>query len=48
MVKAIQTCNPNANLTFTIVKDGNHGSVERYFREDKIYDWMLNQSKFIP
>ena len=48
MVKAIQTCNPDANITFTIVKGGNHGSVERYFREDKIYDWMLEKSKFIP
>lgn len=48
MVKAIKTCNPNANLTFTIDKGGDHGSVERYFREDKIYIWMLNQAKFIP
>jgi len=48
MVKAIQTCKPDANLTFTIVKGGNHGSVESFFREDKIYDWMLHQSKFIP
>jgi predicted peptidase len=48
MVKAIQTCNPDANLTFTIVKGGNQGSVERYFREDKIYNWMLSQSKFTP
>ncbi|HSD06532.1 prolyl oligopeptidase family serine peptidase [Flavobacterium sp.] len=48
MVKAIQTCNPDANLTFTIVKGGNHGSVERYFREDKIYNWMLSQFKLIP
>ncbi|MBF4470422.1 prolyl oligopeptidase family serine peptidase [Flavobacterium sp. HJJ] len=48
MVKAIQTCNPDANLTFTIVKGGNHGSVEHFFREDKIYNWMLEKSKFIP
>ena len=48
MVKAIQTCNPDANLTFTIVKGGNHGSVENYFREDKIYKWMFSQSKLIP
>lgn len=45
MVKAIQTCNPDANLTFTVVKGGNHGSVEHYFREDKIYEWMLGQMK---
>lgn len=48
MVKAIQTCNPDANLTFTIVKGGNHGSVERFFREDKIYTWMLSQFKLLP
>jgi predicted peptidase len=48
MVKAIQTCNPHANLTFTIVKGGNHGSVENYFREDTIYNWMLNQCKILP
>ncbi|WP_348798831.1 prolyl oligopeptidase family serine peptidase [Flavobacterium adhaerens] len=48
MVKAIQTCNPDANLTFTIVKGGNHGSVESYFREDVIYNWMLEKTKFVP
>lgn len=48
MVKAIQTCKPDANLTFTIVKGGNHGSVEHFFREDKIYHWMLSQRKFLP
>ena len=48
MVKAIQTCNPDANLTFTIVKGGNHGSVEHYFREDKIYKWMLEKTKLLP
>lgn len=48
MVKAIQTCKPDANLTFTIVKGGNHGSVEHFFREDKIYNWMLSQRKFLP
>lgn len=48
MVKAIKSCNPDADLIFTIVKGGNHGSVEHYFREDKIYNWMLNQCKFLP
>lgn len=48
MVTAIQTCNPDADITFTIVKGGNHGSVESYFREDKIYEWMLSHSKLIP
>jgi predicted peptidase len=48
MVKAIKNCDPKANLIFTIVKGGNHGSVERYFRENEIYDWMLGLSKIIP
>ena len=48
MVNAIETCNPDANLLFTIVKNGNHGSVESYFREDEIYNWMLSQCKIIP
>jgi predicted peptidase len=45
IVNAIKTCNPNANLIFTIVSGGNHGSVEQLFRENEIYDWMLSQNK---
>lgn len=45
MVDAIKNCKPDANITFTIVKGGNHASVENYFREETIYKWMLEQSK---
>lgn len=48
MVTAIKTCNPDANVTFTIVKNGNHGSVENYFRQNEIYDWLFSKLKFIP
>jgi len=48
IVKAIKTCKPDANLTFTIIQGGNHGSVEHLFRENKIYDWMLSQYKLLP
>lgn len=48
MVTAIKTCNPDANLTFTVVKNGTHGSVENYFRQNEIYDWMFSKLKFLP
>lgn len=45
MVRAIQSCKADADITFTIVKGGNHSSVENYFREESIYKWMLKHSK---
>jgi predicted peptidase len=48
MVKAILSCNPKADVTFTIIPGGNHGNVEHLFREDAIYDWMLKQVKLLP
>ncbi len=48
MVNAIQTCKPDANLTFTIVKNGTHGSVESYFNENEIYEWMFSKLKTLP
>lgn len=45
MVKAIQKCNPNADCTFTIIKGGNHGSVERIFHQDALYHWFFEQVK---
>lgn len=48
MVTAIKNCKPDANLTFTVVKDGTHGSVENYFRQNEIYDWMFSKLKFLP
>jgi len=45
MADAIKKCNPNADCTFTIVKDGNHGSVERIFHQDDIYKWFFEKTK---
>lgn len=47
IVKAILYCNPAANLKFTIIPGGNHGSVENLFREDAIYEWMFKQVRVL-
>jgi predicted peptidase len=38
MYDVIKKCEPNADLTFTIIKGGNHSNVESLFHEDAIYD----------
>lgn len=48
IVKAIRSCNQKADVQFTIIPGGNHSSVENLFREDAIYDWMLQQEKQLP
>jgi predicted peptidase len=47
MAEAIQKCNPNADFTFTVVKGGNHGSVERIFHQDDIYNWFFEKTKVL-
>lgn len=42
---AIKQCNPSADATLTIIKGGTHGSVERLFHQDKIYEWMFSYRK---
>lgn len=42
---AIKSCNPNADATLTIIPGGTHGSVERLFHQDQIYDWMFSHQK---
>lgn len=42
---AIKKCNPDADATLTIIKGGTHGSVERLFHQDAIYDWMMSYKK---
>lgn len=42
---AIKKCNPNADATLTIIKGGNHGSVESLFHQDAMYDWMFKYNK---
>ncbi|MES2544426.1 MAG: dienelactone hydrolase family protein [Bacteroidota bacterium] len=48
IVKAILNCNPKADVTFTVIPGGNHGTVEHLFREDAIYDWMFKHVKTLP
>lgn len=45
IVKAIKSCKPDADVTLTVIKGGNHSNVENVFRKDEIYDWMLKQTK---
>jgi len=45
VVDAIQKCDKNAKVTFTIIEGGNHGSVERLFHQDALYDWLFEQKK---
>ena len=45
IVDAIKKCDKNAPCEFTIIKGGTHGSVERIFHEDTIYQWFFKQVK---
>lgn len=45
VVDAIQKCDKDAKLTFTIIEGGNHGSVERLFHQDALYDWLFEQKR---
>lgn len=42
---AIKKCNPKADATLTIIKGGNHGSVENLFHQNAMYDWMFKYVK---
>ena len=45
IVNAIRKCNKNANLLFTVIKGGNHSSVEQLFHEDAFYNWLFAQKR---
>ncbi|MFA7273115.1 MAG: prolyl oligopeptidase family serine peptidase [Crocinitomicaceae bacterium] len=45
MVTAIKNCKGENQLTFTVMKGGNHGAPEKYFRTDEFYDWLLSHKK---
>ncbi|UUC45548.1 dienelactone hydrolase family protein [Flavobacterium cerinum] len=45
IVKAIKSCKPDADVTLTVIKGGNHSNVENIFRKDEVYEWMLKQVK---
>lgn len=42
---AIKKVDDKADVTLTIIPGGSHGSVERLFHQDKIYDWMFTYRK---
>lgn len=42
---AIKKCDANADATLTIIPGGTHGSVERLFHQEKIYEWMFSYRK---
>ncbi|MFD1771005.1 carboxylesterase family protein [Sphingobacterium suaedae] len=43
--RAIKKVNPEAEVTLTIIPGGTHGSVERLFHKEDIYEWMFKHSK---
>lgn len=45
MYTAIKKCNPKADATLTIIKGGNHGSVENLFHQNAMYDWLFKYVK---
>lgn len=45
VVNAIRNCKKKANLIFTVIKGGNHSSVEQLFHEDAMYDWLFAQKR---
>lgn len=42
---AIKKANPEADAKLTIIPGGTHGSVERLFHRDDMYEWMFEHSK---
>lgn len=42
---AIKKCDKDADATLTIIPGGTHGSVERLFHGEKIYDFMFRHVK---
>lgn len=42
---AIKSCDKDSETTLTIIPGGTHGSVERLFHQDEIYDWMFSYKR---
>ncbi|MEJ5056041.1 carboxylesterase family protein [Sphingobacterium sp. MYb382] len=43
--QAIKKADPEADAKLTIIPGGTHGSVERLFHNNAIYDWMFGKRK---
>lgn len=44
---AIKKCNAEADVTLTVIPGGTHGSVERLFHQNAIYEWLFSYKKQI-
>jgi predicted peptidase len=42
---AIKKADQKSDATLTIIPGGTHGSVERLFHQEKIYEWMFSYAK---
>ena len=45
IANAILACNKSADLTLTIIPGGTHGSVERLFHQEDMYNWMFRYTR---
>ena len=45
MVKAIKECNEGENLIYKEIPGASHGAMEKMFRSDEMYNWLLEHSK---
>lgn len=45
IVAAIRNCNEEADVRLSLIPGGTHGSVERLFHQDEMYEWMFGYKK---
>lgn len=45
IVNAIKKADPEADVTLTIIPGGTHGSVERLFHRDEMYEWLFKHNR---
>jgi predicted peptidase len=48
VVNAIQKVNKGKNLIYEELRGADHGSLERLFRSDALYDWLFTQVRKAP
>lgn len=41
IMNAVKKADPEANISLNVIKGGTHGSVEKLFHSDKIYNWLM-------
>lgn len=45
IVNAIRSCNEGSDVKLTLIPGGTHGSVERLFHQQEIYEWMFGYKR---